>query len=37
MDEIRAADINALTPIAALQLIQQWKEKLEGEPAAKPR
>ncbi|MCB9938418.1 MAG: DNA mismatch repair protein MutS [Planctomycetaceae bacterium] len=37
MDEIRAVDVNALTPIAALQLIQQWKEKLEGEPAAKPR
>ena len=37
MDEIRAADVNALTPIAALQLIQQWKEKLDGEPATKPR
>lgn len=37
MDEIRAADVNALTPIAALQLIQQWKEKLHGELAAKPR
>ena len=37
MDEIRAADVNALTPIDALQLIQQWKEKLDGEPAAKPR
>jgi DNA mismatch repair protein MutS len=37
LDEIRAADINALTPIAALQLIQQWKEKLNGELAAKPR
>jgi DNA mismatch repair protein MutS len=37
MDEIRAADINALTPIAALQLIQQWKAKLGGEPASKPK
>ena len=37
MGEIRAADVNALTPIAALQLIQRWKEKLEGEPATKPR
>ncbi|MBP85232.1 MAG: DNA mismatch repair protein MutS [Planctomycetaceae bacterium] len=37
MDEIRAANIDELTPLDALQLIQQWKAQLEGEPAGKPR
>jgi DNA mismatch repair protein MutS len=37
MDEIRAANIDELTPLGALQLIQQWKAQLDGEPTGKPR
>lgn len=30
LDKIRAADVNALTPLQALQLVQQWKQELES-------
>jgi len=33
LEQIRSADINALTPLAALQLIQHWKEQLGEERA----
>jgi DNA mismatch repair protein MutS len=31
IDDIRALDLNATTPMHAMQLIQQWKEKLARE------
>ena len=37
LDEIRSADVDALTPLAALQMLQRWKSQLEGETASKPR
>ena len=30
LDRIRQADVNALTPLAALQLIGEWKDELDG-------
>jgi DNA mismatch repair protein MutS len=29
IDDLRAIDLNTITPIAALQLLQKWQEKLE--------
>ena len=37
LDELRATDVNELTPLAALQRIQQWQQALQEEPQAKPR
>lgn len=37
MDEIRQTNIDELTPLDALQLVQRWQIQLEGEPAGKPR
>jgi DNA mismatch repair protein MutS len=34
--EIESADVDSLTPLEALRLIQQWQEQLEGEHASKP-
>jgi DNA mismatch repair protein MutS len=31
IDELRKADLNALSPMAALNLLQQWREKLNGD------
>ncbi|MFP6659438.1 MAG: DNA mismatch repair protein MutS [Pirellulales bacterium] len=37
LDEIRTAEINALTPIEALQLVHTWQTKLVADKQAKPR
>ncbi|MEE3219596.1 MAG: DNA mismatch repair protein MutS, partial [Planctomycetota bacterium] len=37
LDEIRATEINALTPIEALQLVHAWQTKLVADKQAKPR
>ncbi|MFO0867871.1 MAG: DNA mismatch repair protein MutS [Pirellulales bacterium] len=31
LDQIRAADVNSLTPLQALQLVQQWKQELDAD------
>ena len=31
LDELRRLDLNNLTPLAALQLVQQWQETLAQE------
>ena len=31
IDKIRGVDVNAITPIQALQLVQQWKQELDAE------
>ena len=31
MDEMRAVDVNATTPLEAFQLLQKWKQQLESE------
>ena len=31
LEEIRATEVNALTPLDALQRIRDWQEQLEGE------
>lgn len=31
IDDLRALDLNVTTPLEALQLLQQWKSRLETE------
>jgi DNA mismatch repair protein MutS len=37
LDEIRTADLENLTPVNALNLLQQWQQTLANHVAAKPR
>jgi DNA mismatch repair protein MutS len=31
IEKIRGVDVNAITPLQALQLVQQWKQELEAD------
>jgi DNA mismatch repair protein MutS len=33
LDELRRLDLNTTSPLNALQLLQQWQERLAQEPA----
>jgi len=37
VEELRSADVDALTPLEALQLVHKWKAQVDGESAGKPR
>ncbi len=39
LEKIRAVDLNAMTPLEAMQLVSEWQDQLSGETAgqAKPR
>ena len=37
LEEIREVDLNSITPIDAMQRIQQWQDRLRSERTAKPR
>jgi len=37
LDEVRASDLDNLTPLEALKLIGQWQQQLTDSPSQKPR